>query len=83
MSALYTQCPGNTVQTGTRKVDLARKFKCTTAARGTENLTGLGVHWIKKYNANLDITEEICLFKFFLKTLSLFKIKVSIFSKIF
>ena len=33
MSALFTQCPGNTVQTGTGKVDPARKFKCTTAAR--------------------------------------------------
>jgi len=27
------QCPGDTVQTGTGKVDPARKFKCTTAAR--------------------------------------------------
>ena len=33
MSALFTQCPGDTVQTGTGKVDPARKFKCTTAAR--------------------------------------------------
>ena len=33
MSALYTQCPGDAVQTGTGKVDPARKFKCTTAAR--------------------------------------------------
>jgi len=31
--ALFTQCPGETVQTWTGKVDLARKFKCTTAAR--------------------------------------------------
>ena len=29
----------NTVQTGTRKVDRARKFKCTTSARG------VGVWW--------------------------------------
>ena len=35
MSALITQCLGDTVQTGTRKVDPARKFKCTTAARET------------------------------------------------
>jgi len=28
-------CPGDTVQTGTVKVDPARKFKCTTAARHT------------------------------------------------
>ena len=27
--------PGDTVQTGTGKADPARKFKCTTAARGT------------------------------------------------
>ena len=32
VSALFTQCPGDTVQTGTGKVDPARKFKCTTAA---------------------------------------------------
>ena len=31
--ALLTQSPGDTVQTGTRKVDPARKFKCTTTAR--------------------------------------------------
>ena len=30
---LFTQGPGGTVQTGTGKVDQARKFKCTTAAR--------------------------------------------------
>jgi len=34
VSALFTQCPGDTVQTGTGKVDPARKFKCTTEARG-------------------------------------------------
>ena len=34
MSALLTQSPGDTVQTGTGKVDPARKFKCTMAARG-------------------------------------------------
>ena len=33
MSALLTKSPGDTVQTGTGKVDPARKFKCTTAAR--------------------------------------------------
>ena len=32
MSALLTQSPGETVQTGTGKVDPDRKFKCTTAA---------------------------------------------------
>ena len=30
---IYTQCPGDTVQTGTGKVDPARKFKCTTTVR--------------------------------------------------
>ena len=29
---LFTQCPGDTIKTGTGKVDPARKFKCTTAA---------------------------------------------------
>ena len=33
VSALLVQSPGDTVQTGTGKVDPARKFKCTTAAR--------------------------------------------------
>ena len=33
MSALLTQSPGDTVQTVTGKIDPARKFKCTTAAR--------------------------------------------------
>ena len=33
MSALFTQCPDDTVQAGTGNVDPARKFKCTTAAR--------------------------------------------------
>ena len=30
---ILTQSPGDTVQTGTGKVDPARNFKCTTAAR--------------------------------------------------
>ncbi len=33
MSVLFTQCPGDTVQTGTGKVDSARKFTYTKAAR--------------------------------------------------
>ena len=33
MSALFTQCPGHTVQTGAGNVDPAQKFKCTSAAR--------------------------------------------------
>ena len=33
MSALLTQSLYGTVQTGTGKVDLARKLKCATAAR--------------------------------------------------
>ena len=33
VSAIFTQCPVDTVRTGTGKVDPARKFKCTTAAR--------------------------------------------------
>jgi len=34
VSALFTQGLVDTVQTVTGKVDPARKFKCTTAARG-------------------------------------------------
>ena len=33
LSALFTQCPGDTVQTWTGQLDPARKFKCTAAAR--------------------------------------------------
>jgi len=33
VSTLFTQCPGDTVQTGTGKVYPARKLKCTMAAR--------------------------------------------------
>ena len=36
MSSVFTQFLGDTVQTGTGKVDPARKFKCTTAARGLQ-----------------------------------------------
>ena len=39
MSALLTQSPGDTVQTGTGKVDPARKFKCTTAARALNGVS--------------------------------------------
>ena len=42
MSALFTQCPGDTVQTGTGKVDPAWKFKCTTAARAQVTPVFLG-----------------------------------------
>jgi len=38
VSALFTQSPGDTVQTGPEKVDPARKFKCTSAARETKTL---------------------------------------------
>ena len=41
LSALLTQCPRGTVQTGTGKVDPARKFKCTTAARDLEQIVYL------------------------------------------
>jgi len=37
VSALLNQCPGDTVQTGTGKLDPARKFKCTTAVREIED----------------------------------------------
>ena len=33
VSALFTQCPGDKVQTWTGQLDPARKFKCTAAAR--------------------------------------------------
>ena len=35
LSVLFTRCLSDTVQTGTGKVDAARKFKCTTATRVT------------------------------------------------
>ena len=38
MSALFTQCLGDAVQTGTGKGDPARKFKYTTAARAHANI---------------------------------------------
>ena len=39
MPALFSQCPGDAVQTGTGKVDLARIFKCTKAARNFTRFT--------------------------------------------
>ena len=33
MSALFSLCPGDTVQTGTGKVDPARNFKCGRSTR--------------------------------------------------
>ena len=36
--SLFTLCPGNSVQTGTGKVDPAWKFKYTTAARGVNDV---------------------------------------------
>ena len=39
VSALSTQCPEDTVQTGTGKLDPARKFKCTKAVRDLRSLT--------------------------------------------
>jgi len=43
VSALFKQCPGDTVQTGSGKVDPAQKFKCTTAARDLKEgfMTGM------------------------------------------
>ena len=35
VSALFTRCPGDTVQTGTGKVDPDRKFKYTKSARAS------------------------------------------------
>ena len=40
-SAWFTLCPGDTLQTGTGKVDPARKFKCATAARVPDKLVAL------------------------------------------
>jgi len=51
VSALFSQCPGDTVQTGTRKVDPAWKCKCTMAARAKqkiENLQSLSFPWLDK-----------------------------------
>ena len=46
MSALFTQCLGDTVQTGTGKVDPARKFKCTTAVHIIGQKIWHCQHWI-------------------------------------
>ena len=37
VNSILTQSQGDTVQTGTEMVDPARKFKCTTAARGVHS----------------------------------------------
>ena len=42
VSALLTQCPGDTIQTGTGKADPGRKFKFTTAARD-QSIAELGL----------------------------------------
>ena len=49
MSASFTQCPGDTVQTGTGKVDPARKFKCTAAARDEQEKRSL--HFLQFYKS--------------------------------
>ena len=51
MSALLTQCPCDTVQTGTGKVDPARKLKCDIRAR---NLRVFNI--LKKVSFNLNDT---------------------------
>ena len=43
MSALFTKCPGDTVQTGTGKVDPAQKFKCTNVAPGDPDFPGFKI----------------------------------------
>ena len=56
MSTLLTQSPGDTVQTGKGKVDPARKFKCTTAARDLfHSFMGLTGPYILK---NIDKKED-------------------------
>ena len=54
MSALFTQCLGDTVQIGTGKVDPARKFKCTTAAGET-------IVWAQELTAGLLLLNLISL----------------------
>ena len=45
------------------------------------NQSGFGVYWIQKYNVNLDIIVDICLFKFIKKHLKfILKIKSLFFS---
>ena len=50
MSALFTQCTGDTIQTGTGKVDQARKFKCTTAARANYRHEGEGEMYVTQWD---------------------------------
>jgi len=49
VSASFTQCPGGTVQTGTGKVDPARKCKCTAAARDEQEKSSL--HFLQFYKS--------------------------------
>ena len=49
VSALFTRCPGDTVQTGTGKVDSARKFKYTTAACAYNRNIGILSYCDKRY----------------------------------
>jgi len=54
VSALFTQCPGDTVQTGTGKVDPTRKFKCTTAALelGVQLSVNSGLFYVPDWQSN-------------------------------
>ena len=61
MSALFTQCPGDTAQAGTGKVDPARKFKCTMAARAIQKCLALGTPTTEYQRGNRIIS--VCLHK--------------------
>ena len=59
MSALLTQSPGDTVQTGTEKVDPAREFKCTATRELVSFLFMLykSTYWVPYF---IEIIEAVC-----------------------
>ena len=64
MSALLIQCPGDTVQTGTGKVDPARKIKCTRVISAISYCSTYGTlfeNWLTLSELTIDQT---CLYLF-------------------
>ena len=55
MSTVIDQCPGDTVHSGTGKVDPVRKFKCTTADRGIRPV------WFKQKKGEEQMFSVLCL----------------------
>jgi len=56
VSAFFTQCSGDTVQTGTGKVDPAQKFKCTTSTAAREQ--NFSEIIARGFNGSVNISES-------------------------